>query len=192
MKNWGTFLFSIGLTTVFLLTSSYREIAAESRSVDLLAELKSAHVVTRAQILAYRTDGIEFQPLPEPSRPMTAKYVDDPSWTPMGFLRDDWQKATEPSLTSEWPRLGAEVLVVVDAQNTISLFGWPIGDEYRVWSPMMTGSVALFTCDPPARPLVPPTASLGFMYDSDKNKSWDGCLIPMASVVTKGVAAAPR
>ena len=192
MKNWGRFFFSIGLTTVFLLASPYREIAAKPRSVDLLAELKSAHVVTRARILAYRIDGIEFQPLPEPSRPMTAKYVDDPSWTPMGFIRDDWQKATEPILTGEWPRLGADVLVVVDASNSVSLFAWPIGDKYRVWSPEITGSVALFTCEPPAKPLVPPTESFGSLDDYYKNKSWDGCLIPMTSVVTKGVAAAPR
>ena len=156
---------------------------AGSRGVDLLDELHAAHVITRARILSYEEEGLSVQPLPEPAQPLLVHYA---SGGPPALIRDDWQERTDAEViyTGNWPPVGAEVLVIVGTvfgvQDAVSLFAWPRGEEYRFWSPHMTGSVAFFECRPPARPVEP----LRFEGDPpDIRTSWDGCFLPISFVV---------
>jgi len=161
---------------------------AKPRPVQLPDELERAKVVTPARILRYDAEQLVFQPLPEPSQEMTARYLlSDPGWDPTRFIRDDWSEDSDPIYTAAWPAVKAEVLIVVSADDQISLFAWRRGDEYRFWSPWMTGSMARFSCSPPARVLPGNEIKTG----SDVTPaSWDGCLLPISAVVTKGVRTA--
>ena len=164
-----------------------RLVAAGSLGVDLQKELHAARVVTLARIVAYDQDGLRFQPIPEPAAALSARCSTDPTWSPARFIRDPWPGDDTSGLTAEWPPVGAEVLVVVDADGIVSLFARRIGDDYRFWSPMMTGSFALFACRPPARPLPGNEIPREQVGADVAPASWDGCLMPVASVASRGV-----
>ena len=208
---------------------------AKPRFVDLLRELEEARIVTRARILSYDPEGLRFQPLPEPSTPMTVNYSDDQSYVARPSVVPDEGEASVH--TGLWPPAGAEVLVVVDQRNIVSLFaqletgssphlvgdaqpgphppeaddadsaarrgrmGWRSGRthqmrtapetaRYRFWSPVMTLSVALFTCTPPAQPLDRDESGIGRLDRVSPEASSDGCWLPASSVMTRGVDAA--
>ena len=164
-----------------------RLVVAESLGVDLQKELRAARIVTRARIVAYDQDRLRFQPIPEPAAALSARYSSDPTWSPVRFIRDPWPGDDTGTLTAEWPPVGAEVLVVVDADGIVSLFARRIDEDYRFWSSIMTGSIAVFVCRPPARPLpgneIPRKQGGADLAPA----SWDGCLMPVASVASRGV-----
>lgn len=178
-----------GVLSAFAALVAALELSAEPRGVNLQQELDAARLVARVRIIAYRVDGLEVQPQPEPSASVRLRYSDDPSWIPIALLRRDWQRGTDPQLTAMWPPLGAEVLVVADAHQIVSLFAWPIGNSYRFWSPVMTGSIALFNCEAPAEPvrLLSADQPLG---SKTSFRSWDGCLVPASVIPVKGVPGA--
>lgn len=179
---------SIAMAAAFL-TACAKPAAAGSLGVDLQEELASATVITRARILAYDPEGLRFQPLPEPLQPIVARYSDDPTWKPRELGKGDFPIY---AFTGAWPPVGAEVLVVVDAHNVISLFAWPIGDTYRFWSPEFTGSAAFFVCWPPAKvlhpmPYEPSKDALTERGERARYETFDGCFMPVSSVTTRGV-----
>ncbi len=146
---------------------------AAVRGVNLKAELRAARLVAPIEVLDYTPDGLLFRLKDGPTKQLTARYwgAGDSKWVPTDFAPLDFN---QENLTSEWPPKGSEVVIVVGADNTISLFAWKRGSDYRFWSPWMTGSSAGFTCEPPAKPL-PGQAN-------SSNSSWDGCLLPVAAV----------
>ena len=155
-----------------------RPIWAEPRGVDLQAELKSARLVEEVVVLDYTPEGLRFA-LPNQDKmvePLIARYwgAGDSKWVPdvaatLDFNRD--------ALTGEWPPKGSQVLIVVDPDNVVSLFARKKDADYRFWSPWMTGSVAGFTCAPPARPLPGQADSV-----MGPNRGWDGCLVVVAEI----------
>jgi len=168
-----------------VLTFLASPVWAEPRGVDLKAELQSAQLVEDVEILDYTPEGLRFR-LQDTlvvegirrAEPLTARYwgADDSKWVPNVAATLDFN---QDILTGEWPPRGSKVLIVVDADNVISLFAWKRGANYRFWSPWMTESVAGFTCEPPARPL--PKQADNFM---GPNRGWDGCLVPVAELAT--------
>lgn len=151
---------------------------AGSRGVDLRAELQSAQLVGEVEIVDYTPEGLRFRfHGSNPVEPLSARYSDDPTWVPRVAATLDFH---QDILTAEWPPRGSSVLIVVDSDNIISLFAWEHGADYRFWSPWMTGSVAYFLCESPARPL---EATRG-RSTQDPTHSWDGCLMPAAELAT--------
>ena len=153
------------------------------RGVNLAEELQTATVITPAKIVSYDTDSLKFQPLGS-NAVMSARYSTDPTWNPSRFIHAEWPPKDEKvRLTAAWPPVGAEVLIVTDKENVISIFAWPLGEKYRFWSPMMTGSVAGFNCKSFGSPveLINPK--------DDPDESWDGCLVDKSRITPKGVSA---
>ena len=165
---------AVGLALVFLASPVW----AEPRGVDLRAELQSARLVAEVEIEEYTPEGLLFRLQDNPRKPLSARYwgADDSKWVPEVAATLDFNQVI---LTGEWPPRGSNVLIVVDADNIVSLFAWQKGPDYRFWSPWMTGSLAGFTCEPPARPL--PGQADGFM---GQHRGWDGCLLPVAELET--------
>ncbi|MBI4342342.1 MAG: HEAT repeat domain-containing protein [Candidatus Omnitrophica bacterium] len=149
--------------------------------MDLRAELQSARLVEDVEIDEYTPQGLIFRLQDNPRKPLSARYwgADDSKWVPNVVATLDFN---QDILTGEWPPGGSKVLLVVDADNIISLFAWERGADYRFWSPWMTGSLAGFICEPPARPL--PRQADSFMGANRGWESWDGCLVPAAELDT--------
>ena len=152
------------------------------RGVNLAEELQAASIIVPAKIISYDTAFLKFQPLGG-GAVISARYSTDPTWNPSRFIHQEWPPKDEKvDLTAEWPPVGAEVLIVTDKENVISIFAWSLGEKYRFWSPVMTGSVAGFNCKSIGSPidLINPK--------DDPNTSWDGCLVDKSHITTKGVS----
>ena len=170
--RWGV----VGLALTFPASPLW----AEPRGVDLGAELQSAQLVEDVEIVEYTPEGLTFwlQGASDKNPTRLARYwgAGDSKWVPNVAATLDFN---QDILTGEWPPKGSRVLIVVDADNVISLFAWKKGSDYRFWSPWMTGSVAGFTCEPPARPLPKQADSV-----MGPNRGWDGCLVRAAELAT--------
>lgn len=155
------------------------DVYAEPRGINLKQELREASIVASAKIVSYDSDSLKFQ-LSGSIAVLSAKYSTEPTWNPSRFILAEWPPKDEKTkLTAKWPPVGSEVLVVVDRDNVISLFAWFYGNNYRFWSPMMTGSIAIFNCEQLGTPMD--------VLSEDNPSSWDGCLIEKSKVATKGV-----
>ena len=55
--------------------------------------------------------------------------------------------------TGNWPNLGDTVLIIIDSSNIVSVFGVKYRNKFRIWSPYLTGSLAIFEI---VEPLVEP------------------------------------
>ncbi len=168
---------------IFLVCSALLLLAefaqAEPRSVDLNSELEGASVVAEVTVLQYMDDRLWIQSVRDTFVRAEVPYSDYPGWNPKRFIQENWKN--ERRRTALWPPVGSTVLIVLNNAGTVSLFAEAVSEGYRFWSPMMTGSVALFECEPPAKVLEPFPAK-GEFY---KNKSWDGCLVPVSAVKWK-------
>jgi hypothetical protein len=159
---------AIAFGTLFLASLFGSDVEAKPRSVNLLSELKAAKVVSEVTIVSYEKDHLVCSSANDPKKKRSFKYSDDPAWNPTRFIGKDLSALG----TGEWPPIGSNVAVVIDKEDAISLFAYRQGDAWRFWSPVMTGSVALFNCEPPAKPIKSDT----FIH---KYGSWDGCLLPL-------------
>ncbi|MDP3772302.1 MAG: hypothetical protein Q8Q94_02930 [bacterium] len=154
---------------------------AESLLVNLAEELQGASIITPAKIVSYDTDALKFQPLGSTDI-LSAGYSTDPTWNPSRFIHVEWPPKDEKvGLTAEWPPVGAEVLIVIDKENVISIFAWSFGEKYRFWSPMMTGSVAGFNCKSFGNPIE-------LISKDDPDTSLDGCLVDKSRITSKGIS----
>lgn len=158
---------------------------AKPRWVDLEEELNLSTIVTPAKIVSYDSNLLKFHALTSTAI-LSAKYSTDPTWNPNRFIRTEWPpKDVTTNLTAEWPPVGAEVLIVVDKEGVISLFAWPYGDNYRFWSPIMTGSLAIFNCEPFGTPLA-------VVNNDHPGSSWDGCLVQKSKITASSWAPLHR
>lgn len=159
-----------GAVAAFLLLVQHS--GAEPRGVVLIRELRQAKVVMPVRIDSYAKEGLVCTPL-KGARPFKSfKYSTDPTWNPSVsvFVRRDQNSIW----TAEWPAAGSEILIVVGQDGVVSLFADRQRDQWRFWSPHMTGSVALFECAPPSKPIEP--------VSGHENGSWDGCVMPVKAV----------
>lgn len=181
---------SLSLLSLLLVTSTAD---AASLRVDLQQELRDARIVTLARIVAYAPDGLRFQP-PGHAAPMMARYSEtDATWNPGQRVQelpsDDqtpWTAWT--AWTALWPAVGEDVLVVVGTHGAVSLFAVQRGNTYRFWSPIETGSVAVFSCRAPAQPLPGSQIDSAIMGTDLAPASQDGCLMPVAAVVIRDLS----
>jgi hypothetical protein len=143
--------------------------------VRLPDELDEASVIAWVRVGGYADGKAWWTPL-NPSGAVNHARCEG-ELTPRASAAAELAKAS--SLTAHWPPPGAEVLVVVSREGVVSLFGRREGEEVRLWSPQETGSIALFHCHAPARPLP------GEDTQSVPQGSWDGCRVPVSVLLLK-------
>lgn len=144
---------------------------SESLGVNLTHEL-SSNAVEVVTIVRYEKGKLVYRSQ-HTTVELTAFYFAnsdaDKTWGPKIA---DPQKAE--MLTGMWPPVGSEVVIVLDSKNVVSLLATKRGNDYRFWSPLMTGSTAFFECGPPA-------SVIKTVFDQ-KNTSWDGCNYPASAM----------
>ncbi len=145
----------------------------EPRGVRLREELAEAQTIVRVRITGYRQGTVKWEPFEPKDAPKSARCSTDAQWTPQPS-----PPAADGVYTAHWPQIGDDVLVVVDKDGAISLFAQLMGDKWRFWSPIMTGSVASFDCVAPATPLKG--------QERGSTGSWDGCYLPRNAVSPRG------
>lgn len=87
-------------------------------------------------------------------------------------------KKEENLWTENQPFIGDTVLVIIDGYNRVKSYGKRVGNDYRLWSPLITWSIALFEFESPIRPI----EKSKLLDNSDSAKisaCWDGCLVPV-------------
>ncbi|MFM2385901.1 MAG: hypothetical protein RL660_658 [Bacteroidota bacterium] len=86
-------------------------------------------------------------------------------------------KQQEDNWTENQPFIGDTVLVVIDGYDRIKVYGKRIKGDFRLWSPSMSRSLALFRFESPIKPI-----EVSKQFTSSDTSSfmacWDGCLIP--------------
>jgi len=162
------------MTTAALSTAAQAAIVApRPRVVYLNKELENASVIAYCEVQKDHLGNLIYQPL-NGVRPKAIKGVAGPTFT---------DGASEPG-TGYWPRVGEQVLVVLNKEGELSIFAHKVGDHYRFWSPSFTGSVALFHYQSPALPL-PDCESITEMDGSEWQNCWDGALYPIAELTER-------
>ena len=151
-----------------------------SRSVNLEKELSEAKMVAQVKIISYARGQLKFTVIRKPKHPYTARYASPQDSGVLEFLTA--QQLADPkfpgTMTSTWPAVGTEVLLVVDAKQKVSLFAARRGRILRFWSPLESDEVPIFKCEPPAMTI--PTET----HDNERHLSHEGCLYP-AHVLTE-------
>ena len=80
--------------------------------------------------------------------------------------------------TENQPFIGDKVLIVIDRNDRVKVYGKKVNMDYRLWSPLISGSIAMFDFEKPLKPI----DKSKLLENSNPNKNmtcWDGCLIPI-------------
>jgi hypothetical protein len=85
-------------------------------------------------------------------------------------------KPTDNYLTENYPHIGDTVFIVVNENDLIRIFGKPVKNDYRLWSPLMTGSISIFEYSVPLKSI---DSSMVLGTNGKTESCWDGCLIPI-------------
>jgi hypothetical protein len=91
---------------------------------------------------------------------------------------------TDNYWTENYPHIGDTVFIVVNEHDLISIFGKRVQNDYRLWSPLMTGSIAIFDYSAPLKSI---DSSMVLGNNGKTESCWDGCLIPIN--LTRGIVA---
>lgn len=160
------------------------------RFVNLDKELLNAVYVDYVKITGYKDGTILFTPIDGYEGYCSNKWMNDDKKIFHPFDKDknfaakgSYYKPGHEFMTETWPLKGDSVLIVIDTSARVSLFAKKQGDQYRFWSPRSTGSVAVFTFNPPTTKIPPLYEG---QFDDKPGKCWDGCLLPIDSLVTYG------
>jgi len=85
-------------------------------------------------------------------------------------------KPTDNYLTENYPHIGDTVFIVVNENDLIRIFGKRVKNDYRLWSPLMTGSISIFEYSAPLKSI---DSSMVLGTNGKTESCWDGCLIPI-------------
>jgi hypothetical protein len=112
---------------------------------------------------------------------MIAKYSWTGNSTPMEYM--DAKELADPRfagvMTSTWPAVGTEVVLVLDQQMRVSLFAADKGKYFRFWSPWIADDVPIFRCDPPSKGI--PSE----VHDDKRHFGYEGCVYPPKALKEK-------
>lgn len=87
--------------------------------------------------------------------------------------------------TGYYPRIGDSVFIVIDENDLVRIFGKKIKNDYRLWSPLLTLSIAIFEYSEPLKPIDSSRVMVSLV---NTVSCWDGCLMPIKltnSLITK-------
>ena len=162
------------LSTILSLAFSCLTIATapKPRSVIVHKEIKNATVISWVEVLDYQRNELHYKPVEGVVvRPFKVK-------CPPHRI-----SGSEAPGTGYWPAKGEQVLLILDEDGAISLFAAKQGEDYRLWSPSFTGSLALFQFKAPAKRL--PDCEGVEALEGELLTCWDGCLYPIDLMPTK-------
>lgn len=86
-------------------------------------------------------------------------------------------KTSDNYWTENYPKIVDTVFIVVNDNGLIRIFGKQVKNNYRLWSPLMTGSIAIFEFSEPLKPI---DTSMVIGMNGQSKSSWEGCLIPIS------------
>lgn len=85
-------------------------------------------------------------------------------------------KSTENYWTENYPFIGDTIFIVVNVNNLVRIFGKRVQNDYRLWSPLMTGSISIFEYSAPLKSI---DSSMVLGTNGKTESCGDGCLIPI-------------
>ena len=95
------------------------------------------------------------------------------------FIGYTFNYENSESWTSYFPNVGDTVLIVVEGGEHAAVFGKQIGEFYRLWSTLYSGSIAIFNFEAPLLPI----SKEDIMWNNDSSTAcWDGCLFPVSQL----------
>jgi hypothetical protein len=146
----------------------------KSRPVFLDKELDSAKIIQFAKILKYDKTTLTLK------LTKSGKTVDCKIYCSISEIKD----YKSSGLTGILPGIGDTILVVIDKNDRLALVAKQIDNKsLRFWSPMETGSIALFYFKAPVSP-IPNEKGLGH-NEKGFFTCWDGCLFPIDKLIIK-------
>jgi hypothetical protein len=159
------------LTLLFILTGTF-ELKAKPLRIVVEDVIGSSNFAGQVVIIGYDGKGqISFK---------STDYKDTISVAKVGRQLDNGYdfpyKPTDNCWTENYPYIGDTVFIVVNCNDFITIFGKQVKNDYRLWSPLMTGSIAIFEFSEPLKP-IDSTMVLG--TQGQTKSCWDGCLIPI-------------
>lgn len=96
-------------------------------------------------------------------------------------------KTTDNYWTENYPFIGDTIFIVVNDNNLVRIFGKRVQNDYRLWSPLMTGSISIFEYSAPLKSI---DSSMVLGTNGKTESCWDGCLIPIN--LTRSIVAEYR
>jgi hypothetical protein len=137
-------------------------------------ELDSAQIIQYAEIIKYNESILTVKLI------KTGKIVECTVYSQISEIKN----YKSSGLTGLLPQIKDTILVVIDKNMRLSLVAKQIDKGFlRFWSPMETGSVAMFYFKYPAKPL--PNEKGLDSNNKDYLTCWDGCLIPIDKLTIK-------
>jgi hypothetical protein len=159
------------LTILFILTGTFELTAKPLRIVveDVIGSSKFAGQVV---VIGYDGKGqISFK---------STEYKDTISIAKVDKQLDNGYdfsyKPKDNYWTENYPHIGDTIFIVVNENDLIRIFGKQVKNDYRLWSPLMTGSIAIFEFSEPLKPI---DSSMVIGVNGQTKSCWDGCLIPI-------------
>ncbi len=96
-------------------------------------------------------------------------------------------KTTDNYWTENYPHIGDTVFIVVNDNDLVRIFGKRVQDNYRLWSPLMSGSISIFEYSAPLKSI---DSSMVLGTNGKTESCWDGCLLPIN--LTRSIVAEYR
>ena len=152
---------------------------AESRGVYLDKEIRNSLLTEYVEITNYTDSTIVFKIIKN-NKIESAKAI--------GGLVKQGQNESNKFGTDYWPSIGDKVLIVVSQNREVSLFATIQNKNYRFWSPIATGSLAIFSFKKPATNLSGKKGKTVTLQNSRFKNTYienyqtsyeDGCLLPI-------------
>jgi hypothetical protein len=130
------------LALIFFIVES-----PKGREVFLDNELRDARFKGLVKIISYKTGTITFHPVDHEDsiKTSTTRTVD-------ARIEPKLKDNQEPS-TGYWPSAGQTIYIVIDKENSVSLFAKSDIDDYRFWNPYNMFNSTMFVFSPPTRKL---------------------------------------
>lgn len=153
---------------IFAILTLSNDVRIKPRTVFVEDVLGSSNFAGEVVITGYDDKGdVHFK---------STTFNDTLSWANLGnpFKSGHTFDTTNKDWTLNLPYIGDTVFIVTEGDG-ISLFGKRVGNDYRLWSPLPTGSIAIFVFTEPLKGI-----DLRSMEKYGSNEScWDGCLLPI-------------
>jgi hypothetical protein len=83
-------------------------------------------------------------------------------------------KDNQEPRTGYWPSIGEVTYIVIDKENSVSLFAKPDNDDYRFWNPYNLFNGTIFVFSPPTRKL---NDEKKFGAVAPDGSCYEGCLL---------------
>lgn len=144
---------------------------SKPRLVRMNEEMKNASMVTYGTLMSYNDSTIII-------REQDTHFF---RTIPHHLYKPNHLTCSAPG-TGCFPAPGSDLLVVANEKGILSLFAILQNDYYQFWSPMETGSIALFSFHPPFIPL--PGDHITTREQDGETTCWNGCLLPADSLAS--------